>query len=159
MKRFLTRLIDALYFPFLRKYLPPDLFRYAACGGGNLVFDWLLYFVCYNYVFDRVNWDLGFVVISPHIAALLVSSPISALTGFWLQKNITFQASPLRSSTQLFRYILVYGVNLVINYAGLKLLVEVCHFWATPSKMAITVVTVIFSYLMQKHFTFWRPKE
>lgn len=159
MKRFLTRLIDALYFPFLRKYLPRDLFRYAACGGGNLVFDWLLYFVCYNYVFDRVNWDLGFVVISPHIAALLVSSPISALTGFWLQKNITFQASPLRSSTQLFRYILVYGVNLVINYAGLKLLVEVCHFWATPSKMAITVVTVIFSYLMQKHFTFWRPKE
>lgn len=159
MKRFLTRLIDALYFPFLRKYLPPDLFRYAFCGGVTVLFDWLLFFVCYNYVFDKINWDIGIFVFSPYVASKLVSSPIAALTGFWLQKNITFQASPLRGATQLFRYLLVYAVNLLINILGIKLLHEQFGFWATPANMTVTVITVIFSYLMQKHFTFWRPKE
>ena len=27
-----------------------QLFRYAACGGGNLVLDWVLYFLIYNFV-------------------------------------------------------------------------------------------------------------
>ena len=159
MQKFLTRLIDFFYFPFIRRRVPQDVFRYAACGGGNMVFEWILYFICFHFIFDKANWDLGFVVISPHIAALLVSSPLSALTGFWLQKNITFRASPLRDATQFFRYFMVYGINLLVNYAGLKLLVDLCHFWPLPSKMAITVITVIFSYLMQKYFTFWRPKE
>ena len=53
---------------------------------------------------------------------------------------------------------MVYLINLGINYPGVRLLVEVFGFYPTPSKMAITVVTVIFSFLMQKYFTFWRPK-
>lgn len=160
MKKFLTKLIDRFYFPFIRKYIPIDLFRYAACGGANMVvFDWALYAVLYNFVFDRVNWDLGFVVISPHIAALLVSSPIYALTGFWLNKNIAFKESPLRESTQFFRYVMVYAVNLVISYAGLKLFVEVFHIYPTPSKILISLITIAFSFVMQKYFTFWRPKK
>ena len=158
MKKFLTRWINWFYFPFIRKYIPLEMFRYAFCGVGNLGFEIVMYAVCYNFVFDKTNLDLGFKVISPHVAALLLSSPVAALTGYWLQKNITFRTSPLRGRTQFFRYVMVYLINLGINYPGVRLLVEVFGFYPTPSKMAITVVTVIFSFLMQKYFTFWRPK-
>jgi len=159
MKEFLIRLVDWFYFPFIRKYIPQQMFRYAFCGVANLCFEIVIYAVCYNFIFDKANWDLGFVVISPHIAALLVSSPIATLTGYWLQKNITFKTSPLRGGTQFFRYVMVYLVNLGINYVGLKLLVDVWHIYPTPSKMIVTAIAVIFSYLMQRHFTFWRPRK
>ncbi len=158
MKESISKAIEWLYFPFLRKFIPRELFRYGVCGTGNLLFDWLLYFVCYNYVFDKINWDIGIFVFSPHIASKLVSSPIALLSGFWLQKNITFRSSSLRNGTQLFRYLLVYLVNLLINIAGIKLLVEQCGVWATPSNMLMTVLTIIFSFLMQKYFTFRTKK-
>jgi putative flippase GtrA len=97
---------------------------------------------------------LGFVTISPHIAALFVTFPITLFTGFLLQKYVTFTASDLRGREQLIRYIAVVGVNLLINYFGLKLLVELLHFYATPSKMVVTVICTIFSYFSQKTFTF-----
>ncbi len=153
MKRLISRTIEVLYTPF-RRLVPAQVFRYGVCGGANLLFDWGLYYLCFHFLFGEADWDLGFVVISPHIAALLISSPVSTLTGFWLQKNITFRAPALGSGGQLFRYLLVYGANLGMNYAGLKLLVDACGFWATPSKIAVTLLTVVFSYVMQKYFTF-----
>ena len=45
----ITKIVDFFYRPF-RKYVPQQLFRYAACGGGNMVLDWVLYFVFYNFV-------------------------------------------------------------------------------------------------------------
>jgi len=159
MKKFLIRLTDFFYFPFIRRYIPQELFRYAFSGGLTVLIDWVLYFICYNYLFDQVNWDAGFFVFSPHTASKLVSSPLAALCGFWLQKNITFKASPLRDATQLGRYLMVYVINLLINIFGIKLLVEQFGFWATPANMTVTVVTVVFSFLMQKYFTFRRPRE
>ena len=50
MKKFaqiLTKIIDFFHRPF-DKWISEQLFRYAACGGGNLVLDWLLYFLIYN---------------------------------------------------------------------------------------------------------------
>lgn len=155
-KSLLSRWVDALYLPPLRRLVPAEMFRYAVCGGANLLFDWSLYFVCYNWIFRHADWDVGFFVFSPHIASKVVSSPIALLTGFWLQKHIAFRSLSLRGGVQLLRYLGVYAVNLLINIAGIKLLVEQCGLWATPSNMVMTVITVVFSFLMQKYFTFRR---
>ena len=135
-----------------------QLFRYAACGGGNLVLDWVLYFLIYNFVIGHeivklsiINYQLS---ITPHIATLCIVFPITLLTGFWLQKYVTFTGSNLRGIRQLGRYILIVFINLAINYFGLKLCVEILGWYPTPSKMFITLITVAVSYLGQKHFTF-----
>ncbi len=153
----LTKIIDFFYPPF-RKVMSEQLFRYAACGGGNLVLDWILYFLVYNFVIGHeivqlsiINYQLS---ITPHIASLCIVFPITLLTGFWLQKNVTFSSSNLHSARQLGRYVVIVMINLAINYFGLKLCVEALGWYPTPSKMVITLVTVAISYLGQKYFTF-----
>lgn len=139
-----------------------QLFRYAACGGGNMVLDWVLYFLIYNFVIGHDLVNLQFTIhnlqfaqaITPHIATLCIVFPITLLTGFWLQKYVTFTASQLNGWRQLGRYIVIVGLNLAVNYFGLKLCVEVFGWYPTPSKMVITIITVIISYLGQKYYTF-----
>jgi len=161
LAQIITKIIDFFHRPF-EKWVSEELFRYAACGGGNLVLDWVLYFLIYNFVIGHEILHLSFVIchwsfdqaITPHIATLCIVFPITLLTGFWLQKYVTFSQSNLHGARQLGRYILVVGLNLAVNYYGLKLCVETLGWYPTPSKMVITIVTVVISYFCQKYFTF-----
>ena len=90
----------------------------------------------------------------PELSNSLAQFPITLLTGFWLQKYVTFTQSELNSWRQLGRYIVIVAINLAINYFGLKLCVEIFGWYPTPSKMLITVVTVVISYVGQKYYTF-----
>jgi len=162
LAQIITKIIDFFYPPF-RKVMSEQLFRYAACGGGNLVLDWVLYFLIYNFVIghDLVYLTLPFreragvgLCLTPHIATLCIVFPITLLTGFWLQKYVTFTGSNLHGARQLGRYIVIVMINLAINYFGLKLCVEIFEWYPTPSKMFITLITVAISYTGQKYYTF-----
>ena len=158
----ITKIIDFFYRPFSR-WFSPQLFRYAACGGGNMVLDWVLYFLIYNFVIGhqllyitlpfREGLGVGFCI-TPHIATLCIVFPITLLTGFWLNKYVTFTQSNLRCSKQLMRYITIVALNLAVNYFGLKLCVECFGWYPTPSKMIITLITIAISYFGQKYYSF-----
>jgi putative flippase GtrA len=55
---------------------------------------------------------------------------------------------------QLFRYFLLVGCCILLNYLFLKLFVEICHFFPTVAKVLTTVMVACFSYFTQKTFTF-----
>lgn len=149
----ITAIIDFFYKPF-RNICSEQFFRYGACGAGNMILDWVLYFITYHFLLKQNNLNLHFITLSSHIAALCIVFPITLLTGFWLNKYVTFKQSSLSGWNQLFRYILIVFCNLLINYLGLKLLVDVCGVYPTPSKMLITLITVAVSYFGQKYFSF-----
>jgi len=134
-----------------------QFFRYGASGVANMLFDWVLYFLVYHYVLNQQMLDLGFVTLSSHIASLMIVFPVSSFSGFLLQKYVTFTASELRGAVQLYRYSLVVMANLVLNYLGLKVLYDGAGFFATPSKMIVTIITTLFSYFSQNKFTFRPP--
>lgn len=154
-----TNIIDWFYFPFFKKYIPIETFRYAFTGGANTFLDIFLYFLCYNFVLDKHMVDLGFIMITPHIAAFLIVFPITFSTGFVLAKFVTFTESELKGRIQLFRYGITVAGSILINYFLLKLLVEYYHFFPTVSKVIITIIVVIYSYLFQKLFTFKTPSS
>jgi len=135
-------------------YLPQQTFRYAACGGANTSFDIFLYFITYNFVLNKQIVQLGFVAISPHIAAFVFVFPITFTIGFLLSKYITFTDSTLRGRIQLFRYGLTVFGSIVLNYVLLKVFVEGFEWYPTISKIATTVIVVAYSYVCQKFFTF-----
>ena len=106
LAQLITRLIDCFYWRPFRQFVPLQLFRYAACGGLNMVLDAVWYFVIYNFLVAHRYFDLGVVVLSPHIASMLVVFPITFFNGFWLNRYVAFRRSPLSGKTQLFRYAL-----------------------------------------------------
>ena len=69
----IIRAIDCFYIKPVRALMPLQVFRYAVCGGVTyMLFDPLCYFLFYNFVVAHRYFDLGFVVISPHIAAMVL---------------------------------------------------------------------------------------
>ncbi len=148
-----TRLIDFFYPPF-RRIFSKQTFRYAACGGFNTVLGLIVFYIGFYFVFKEQYADLGFFVFEPHSAALIASSIVSFSVGFLLNKYVVFTASYLRGRVQLFRYLLTFLVNLVLNYLLLKLLVEYLH-WNVMLSQVITIAFItLLSYVLQKHFTF-----
>lgn len=149
----ITGLIDFFYPPF-KRLMPLNTFRYAACGGANMVLDIFLFFIFYNFVFRKQIVELGFVAFQPHVAAFIFSFLITFPVGFLLSKYIVWTDSNLRGHVQLFRYLIIVMMNVLLNYIFIKLFVEYFHVYPTISKLMTTVIVIIFSYLSQKHFTF-----
>jgi putative flippase GtrA len=114
----------------------------------------VLYAFLYNIVFQKEIFDLGFIAFTPHIAAFFTQFPITFASGFWLNRYVSFSESTLKGRTQIIRYLSIVICCITINYIGLKFFVEVCHIYPTPSQMINTLITTIFSYFAQKHFSF-----
>jgi len=150
--------IDWFYFPFLH-FLPREIFRYAATGGSNTTLDITLYFIFYRFILKMQVVDLGFVAISPHIAAFIMVFPITFLTGFFLAKYVTFSSSVIKGRIQLFRYLLSVSGSILLNYLFLKFFVEYCGLYATLSKVITTMLVIIYSYMVQRYFTFKTGKK
>lgn len=153
MKQRIEYFLDLIY-PFFSRFFDKTTFRYAACGGTNTVFDLFLFFIIYNFILQKQNVDLSFVVVSPHIASFLLAFLISFPTGFYLNKTIVFQESYLRGRVQLFRYFLTVCMSLFLNYIFLKLFVEQLHIYPTISKFITTFFVVGVSFVSQKYFSF-----
>ncbi|RUA29399.1 MAG: GtrA family protein [Bacteroidetes bacterium] len=158
IQKAINGVLDFFYPPF-KSILPKETYRYAATGGGNLVLDILLYFVFFHFVLDEQNLNLGFIVISPHIAAFLMVFPITFSTGFLLAKYITFTQSRLRGKKQLMRYGLTVLGSIILNYILLKFFVETMGIYPTPSKILTTFISIIYSFIAQKYFTFKTGKS
>lgn len=153
MSILITRFIDTFYFLF-RSFMPLKTYRYAVCGGGNLVLDTVLYFVFYHFVFQKQDVDLGFVVMSPYIASLFFVFPITFMTGFLLMRYITFSESNLPPRVQFFRYFIVSMGAIIISYLAMKLLVDAIGVYPTPSRFITIVISVTYSYILQNKFSF-----
>jgi putative flippase GtrA len=144
--------IDWFHRPFPR--IPKETFRYGATGGCNTLLDIFLYFFCYNFILDKHDVTVLFVTISPHIAAFMMVFPITFSTGFLFARYITFTESPIRGRIQLFRYIVSVSGSILLNYIFLKFFVEYLGLWATVAKVFTTVIVIIYSYIVQRYYTF-----
>ncbi|HEY5462011.1 MAG TPA: GtrA family protein [Hanamia sp.] len=153
MRKKIINFIEYFYPPF-KKMIPLQTFRYAVCGGSNMLLDIFLFYISFNFIFDKQILHLGFISLKPYNAALCLSFCVTFPLGFLLSKYIVFNSSYLRGRVQLFRYVLIVAINLFLNYSIINIMVQYLHFFPTISKIFATVIIVTFSFLSQKHFTF-----
>lgn len=146
-------IIDFFYKPFER-FISKQTFRYLACGGSNTVLDTILYYVAFHYILKEQGLPVGAIVIKPYIAAFMMSFSVSFPLGFILSKYIVFPESNLHGRVQLFRYAVLVGSCIILNYLFLRVFIELCHIYPTPSKLLTTAVVAIFSYFSQRKYTF-----
>lgn len=153
IRNLIVALLDVLHKPFAQ-WIPQQTFRYAACGGFNTSLDIVLYFLTFHFVLHESIVELGFVAISAHIAAFFVVFPVTFTSGFFLGKYVTFTQSQMRGRIQLFRYGVTVCGSVLLNYLFLKLFVEYFHLFPTVSKILTTGFVIVYSYVVQKYYTF-----
>lgn len=158
MTNLVTSFIDFFYPPF-KKFLNLQTFRYIVCGGTNTFLDILIYFISYNFILHKQVVFLGFIAVKPHIMAFIMSFIISFPTGFYLNRNVVFTGSTLRGRVQLFRYLLLVVICVILNYVFIKLFVEQFNIFPTVAKILTTVIVVSFSYVTQRYFTFKKSES
>ncbi len=150
--------IDFFYPPF-QKLMPIPTFRYLASGGSAFLLDIITYFISYNYILQKQDVVIGGLVISAPIFAWIISFFVVNPYGFLMSKFIVFQESNLKGRIQLFRYFVIVGVNIFLNYALMKLTVEILHFYPTISRIITAIVVAVFSFIINQKFTFGKSKN
>ena len=180
MKNTIISFIDFFYPPF-KKLMPLQTFRYAACGGFNMVFGFVLFTGVFHLVASQQKIDLGFitfdivnssagnagvlmmqsnlVAFKVHSFALSCSSAVVFALGFLLNKYVVFTSSNLKGRIQLFRYFLSFLSSFSINYILLNLLVLFFHIYAVVAQVIVTAIVVTISFFTQQYFTFKVKKE
>lgn len=158
IRKIVLRVVDAFYSPF-KKMMPLQTYRYAACGGANMLFDIVLYSLSYNYFIGKKIVYIGSFAISPYIFAFLVSFCVSFPIGFYLSRYVVWQQTKTKKRIQIFRYFLIVIACIALNYFFLKLFIEEFHWWPTFSKVITSVFVVLFSYLTQKNYSFRAPER
>ncbi len=153
MRKFALKIIDFFYPPF-RRWFSLHTFRYMASGGITVSTGIIGYFIIFNYILHQEDVKIGEYLITAPIAALFLESAVTFIVGFMLNKYLVFTQSTLVGRIQLFRYATVYGTNILLNYALMKILVEGFQFFPSVAKALITIVLAIFSYFSQKYFSF-----
>jgi putative flippase GtrA len=143
-----------IFYPLFKRFMPLQTYHYAACGGVNTLLSLSVYFVSYNYILHKQVLDLGFIAFKPHIAALFMSFVVSLPVGFYLSMYVIFQGSYLKRRVQFFRYFIVIIFCMLIDYIGLKILVEYLGWYPTIAKLVNTIFIILFNYFSQRHFSF-----
>jgi putative flippase GtrA len=152
-RRIVLSFIDFFHPPFSR-WIPKQTFRYLACGGSNTLLDIVLYFISYNFILHKLPVHVAGITIAPHIFAFIMSFSVSFPLGFALSKFLVFPDSNIKGRIQLFRYAVLVGMCIILNYVFLKLFVEWFGWYPTPSKIVTTAIVAVFSYVSQRNFTF-----
>ena len=148
-----------IFYPLFKKFMPLETYKYAVTGGLNVILDIFLYYIFYHYVVNENIVELGFIAISPYIAAFIFVFPITFTTGFLLAKYVTFTDSQIKGKMQLSRYGISVGGSILLNYILLKFFVEYLEFWPLAGKIATVSIVIVYSFLIQKFFTFKTGKK
>lgn len=153
-QQFLLSIIDAFY-PLFKKMMPLQTFRYAACGGGNAVLNFIIFSVTENFIVKKqVVHVLPNMAISSHIFSFMVAFGITFPIGFYLNTFVVFDGSYLMKRVQLFRYFLIVLICILLNYVFMKLFVDRLGWYPTPAYMFTFLLVTLFSYFSQRNFSF-----
>ena len=155
MVSLIQKILD-LFYPLVRRVLDKTTYYYAACGGGNLVLSWLLFFVFFQFLFQKQVFYIEWIDYS--LSAYTLSSFLCFLiafgVGFLLMKYVVFTKSELKGRIQLFRYGLSSLMTWFAHWMILKLFIEWLGFYPSIANVISSCIVVLISYLLQKKFTF-----
>ncbi|MFC1754026.1 GtrA family protein [Thermoproteota archaeon] len=89
-----------------------------------------------------------------YIFSAIASYCVSIVVHFTLSKIVTFRNKSKKLMSQLFLFVLVASVGLLLNVAIMYALVEFFSLWYIFAKIISTVLVLIWSYNGHKYITF-----
>jgi len=139
----------------LKKLLKSKIFRYFISAGVATWVDITVYFLAYNYLYKKLDFDLfGMYVVSAPSASLLLSYTIGLLTNFTITKMLVFKESELAIYKQLFRYVIVAIFVLILNYIAMRFLIRQLDWFPTIARAVSAISIGLLSFVIHKSFSF-----
>ena len=144
------------FYPLFKRFFDRSTFYYAVCGASNLILSWILFFIFYNYLFKKKNWELPLLnyTLTAYTFTAFLCFIISFSIGFTLLKYVVFTKSQLKGTTQLFRYAVSAIITSFTSWILLKIFIETFNFLPTLANISASCVVVVISYLLQRKFSF-----
>ncbi len=151
----IRRILDFFY-PLVKRLFDRTTYYYAVCGVSNLVLSWILFFVFFNYVFEKQFFHLDFInfTFSAYTLSSIFCFLITFTFGFLLMKYIVFTESGLKGRIQLFRYAVSSIISGIVGWSLLKMFIEVFDIFPSIANILASCLVVAVSYLLQRKFTF-----
>ncbi len=153
MRKAILAFIDFFHPPF-KKYISLHNFRYLATGGSAFVLGYITYYLSYKFLFDTEEVTFWFLTLKRETAALAVDFAFVIPYSFILNRYLVFTHSEVRGRVQLFRFLNLQFINMLLNFFLLKFFVEILQIYPTVSRLIIAILIAVFSYLYQHYFTF-----
>ncbi|MCX2485933.1 GtrA family protein [Pedobacter sp. MR2016-24] len=150
---YLNKIVVFFHTPFAG-IIPLKTFRYGMSGGSNALLNLIVFYISYNYLFDRNLVSFAGFVITPYIAAYIVALCITFPVGFLLNKYFVFQGVKGQVSKQLSLYAGLTVANIFLEYVLLHLLIGRFDIPATLAQCFIIILLSGLSYLFQSYVTF-----
>lgn len=157
MGKLIRQVLD-IFYPLFAKFFDKQTYYYAACGGVNLVSSWVLFYLFYQFLFEKRIFNLAFAkhtyVVSAYTLSSMLCFVIAFSLGFILNKYVVFTKSQLIGRVQLFRYAVSAGFSWLGNYLLLKILIEGLQFYPSIANVCSSAFVVLLSYFLQRKYTF-----
>ena len=155
MSNLIRRFLD-LFYPLVSKLFDKTTYYYAACGVGNLVLSWVLFFLFYQFVFKKDFFHIEYIdyTLSAYTLSSFLCFIIAFTIGFLLMRNVVFTQSELKGRIQLFRYGLSSLVTWITSWVLLKVFIETLDIYPSIANVIASCIVVVISYLIQRNFTF-----
>ncbi|MBK9319248.1 MAG: GtrA family protein [Bacteroidetes bacterium] len=139
----------------LKPLLKSKIIRYLISAGLATWVDVVVYFVSFNYLYKKEDIDIfGFYTVSAPTASLILSYTIGLLTNFTLTKFLVFKESELETHKQLFRYVMVAILVLILNYFLMSFLIRQLEWYPTLARAVSAVSIGVLSFVVHKSFSF-----
>jgi len=144
----------------LKAFTQSKVFRYFLSAGVATIVDVSMYFIAFNYIYEKSDILLfGSVTIAAATASLLLSYTMGLITNFLITKFLVFHESDLETHKQLFRYILVALVVLALNYVLMRFLIRNLEWFPTVARAFSAISIGVLSFIIHKTFSFRVSKE
>lgn len=131
------------------------IFRYLISAGLATWVDVIVYFLAYNYLYQKTDIVFGGgIVIASTTASLVMSYTAGLLTNFMLTKWLVFSDSELQTHQQLFRYVLVAILVLALNWMLMRFLIIRLAWYPTISRAVSALLIGFLSFSIHKVFSF-----
>jgi putative flippase GtrA len=144
--------IEFFHLP-LFQFIPTQTFRYLFCGVSTIVTDWVAFYLAYHFIFTT-NINVLSISITPETCALAVAFLSSFVWGFALNKYVVFTDSAVKGRIQLFRYGLIVATCIIFNYFLMRFFIHQLNIYPTFSRVITSLIVAVYSYIIQRKFTF-----
>ena len=139
----------------VKKIFNSKVFRYFISAGIATWVDVMIYFVAFNYIYQKQDVNMfNWLVISAPTASLMLSYTAGLLTNFFFTKHLVFKESELETHKQLFRYVLVAMVVLGLNYILMRFLIRNWEWYPTIARAFSAIAIGAISFIIHKTFSF-----